>query len=117
MRRLAPKLITFDVTDTLLMTKLKQHYVEAASRHGCDGKSLDGDRLAVTFKTTFKRLEKEYPIYGKHTGLGWENWWRKLVHEVFRDQDRGFTKDQLDKVEQKKIFFMLYFYKNIFFFF
>ncbi|OXU25559.1 hypothetical protein TSAR_005827 [Trichomalopsis sarcophagae] len=101
MRLPIPRLITFDVTGTLLMTKLEQHYVEAAASHGLD--RIDVPRIAKAFKTNFKRLENEHPIFGKSTGLGWQNWWRSLVHEVFRDQDRAICSEKLDKIADSLI--------------
>lgn len=105
MRLPIPRLITFDVTGTLLMTKLEQHYVEAAASHGLN--RIDVPRIAKAFKTNFKRLENEHPIYGKNTGLGWQNWWRSLVHEVFRDQDRAICTEKLDKVSWIMIVYLI----------
>lgn len=92
--RVRPRLVTFDVTGTLLMTSL-EHYIEVGSQHGL---SIDSTKLAQSFKNNFKQLSKEHPIYGKHTGLGWEKWWRTMVHNVFRDQLTSVSKDDLNKV-------------------
>ncbi|XP_031846751.1 rhythmically expressed gene 2 protein [Nomia melanderi] len=90
-----PRLVTFDVTGTLLMTKLEEHYVEIGSQHGL---SVDPRKLAGSFKNSFHRLSIEHPVYGKHTGIGWENWWRQIVHNVFKDQDNYISDATLDKV-------------------
>ncbi|XP_076242414.1 rhythmically expressed gene 2 protein [Calliopsis andreniformis] len=90
-----PRLITFDVTGTLLMTKLEEHYVEIGSQHGL---SVDPRKLAGSFKSSFHKLSVEHPVYGKHTGIGWENWWRKIVHNVFKDQHSYASDATLDKV-------------------
>ncbi|XP_076664852.1 rhythmically expressed gene 2 protein [Andrena cerasifolii] len=90
-----PRLITFDVTGTLLMTKLEEHYVAIGSQHGL---SVDPRKLARSFKHNFHRLSKEHPVYGKHTGIGWENWWRQIVHNVFKDQHDYISDATLDKV-------------------
>ncbi|XP_076298230.1 rhythmically expressed gene 2 protein [Lasioglossum baleicum] len=89
-----PRLVTFDVTGTLLMTKL-EHYVEIGSQHGLP---VDQRKLARSFKNSFHRLSLEHPIYGKHTGIGWENWWRRIVHNVFKDQHNYISDDTVDKV-------------------
>lgn len=94
--RLIPRLITFDVTDTLLMTHLEHHYEHAAVSHGLPG--LDGKRMSRTFRASFKRLEVEHPVYGKNTGLGWEKWWRTIVHDVITEQHTGIKKEKLDNV-------------------
>lgn len=90
-----PRLITFDVTGTLLMTKLEEHYVEVGSQHGL---SVDPRRLARSFKNNLHKLSAEHPVFGKHTGMGWENWWRQIVHNVFRDQHNFVADATLDKV-------------------
>ncbi|KAG7211483.1 hypothetical protein KM043_010757 [Ampulex compressa] len=96
---LRPRLVTFDVTGTLLMTKL-EHYVEIGSQHGLD---VDPRILARSFKTNFHKLNEEHPIYGKHTGLGWENWWRTLVYNVFKEQHRYVSEPTLNKVANSLI--------------
>ena len=95
-----PRLITFDVTGTLLMTKLEEHYVDIGSQHGL---SVDAGKLARSFKNSFHKLSVEHPIYGKHTGIGWENWWRKIVHHVFKDQHSYVSDATLDKVANSLI--------------
>ncbi|OAD52735.1 Rhythmically expressed 2 protein [Eufriesea mexicana] len=100
MKLLRPRLITFDVTGTLLMTKLEEHYVEIGSQHGL---SVDPRKLARSFKNSFYRLSVEHPVYGKHTGIGWENWWRQIVHNVFKDQHNYISDATLDKVANSLI--------------
>ncbi|CAD1475546.1 unnamed protein product, partial [Heterotrigona itama] len=94
-----PRLITFDVTGTLLMAKL-EHYVEIGSQYGL---SIDRCKLARSFKNSFHKLSLEHPIYGKHTGIGWENWWRQIVHNVFKDQHNYVSDATLDKVANSLI--------------
>lgn len=95
MNRFWPRLVTFDVTGTLLMTKLEEHYVEIGSQYGL---LVEPRKLARSFKNNFARLSKAHPVYGKHTGLGWENWWRTIVHDVFREQHASVSTETLDKV-------------------
>lgn len=97
-----PRLITFDVTDTLLMTNLEKHYAEIGSQHGL---SIDPHKLARSFKNNFRKLSLEHPVYGKHTGIGWKNWWRQIVHNIFKEQHNYISDATLDKV--MKIFTML----------
>ncbi|KAL6268694.1 hypothetical protein P5V15_001822 [Pogonomyrmex californicus] len=98
--RIRPRLVTFDVTGTLLMTKLEEHYVEIGSQHGL---FVEPRKLARSFKNNFMQLSKEHPIYGKHTGLGWRNWWRTIVHNVFKEQHASVSIDTLDKVADSLI--------------
>ncbi|XP_014480012.1 PREDICTED: rhythmically expressed gene 2 protein-like [Dinoponera quadriceps] len=99
-RRVRPRLVTFDVTGTLLMTKLEEHYVDIGRQYGLH---IDSHRLARSFKSNFIQLAAEHPIYGRHTGLGWENWWRILVHKVFKDQHPFVSQDALNKVADNLI--------------
>lgn len=95
-----PRLVTFDVTDTLLTTKFAEHYVEIGSQHGL---LVEPGKLARSFKKNFAQLSKEHPIYGKYTGLGWKDWWRTIVHNVFREQHASVSTDTLDKVADSLI--------------
>lgn len=96
-----PKLVTFDVTGTLLMTKVKEHYCDIGAKH--DILINNPDLLSISFKKHFKRLSIEHPVFGKNTGLGWKNWWRCLVHDVFNDQNNNnkISADKLDQVNNK----------------
>lgn len=95
MKCVRPRLITFDATGTLLMARLEKHYTEIGSKHGL---SIEPHKLARSFENNFRRLAVEHPVFGKHTGLGWENWWRKIVHNVFRDQNEHISDKILDKI-------------------
>ncbi|EZA51076.1 hypothetical protein DMN91_002582 [Ooceraea biroi] len=98
--RIRPRLVTFDVTGTLLMTKLEEHYIEIGARHGLP---IEPGMLAQSFKSNFVRLSKEHPIFGKHTGLGWNKWWRSMVHNVFSDQHASVSRDTLDQIADSLI--------------
>ncbi|XP_020712194.2 rhythmically expressed gene 2 protein-like [Athalia rosae] len=95
MNLIRPRLVTFDVTGTLLMTALEVHYTEIGSLHGI---SMDSKKLVTSFKNNFHKLAQDHPIFGKTTGLGWQNWWRTIVYNVFRDQDKNSSEKTLDKV-------------------
>ncbi|KAG5344772.1 REG2 protein, partial [Acromyrmex charruanus] len=98
--RIRPRLVTFDVTGTLLMTKLEENYIKIGSQHGL---FIEPRKLARSFKNNFAQLSKEHPIYGKHTGLGWRNWWRMMVHNVFKEQHASVSTDTLDKIADSLI--------------
>ncbi|XP_012279292.1 rhythmically expressed gene 2 protein-like [Orussus abietinus] len=100
-RLLRPRLVTFDVTGTLLMTALEEHYAEVGLQHGLP--VLDREKLARSFKANYKKLSTEHPIYGLHTGLGWENWWRTIVFNVFKEQNRNACDTALGKVADSLI--------------
>lgn len=62
------------------------------------GITIDRNKLAPSFKRSYKKLTKHHPIYGKHTGLGWQKWWTAVVYDVFKDQDLKINQHTLDKV-------------------
>ncbi|KAI4492206.1 hypothetical protein M0802_009896 [Mischocyttarus mexicanus] len=95
MNRIIPRLITFDVTETLLMTNLKERYTEIGYKYGL---SIEPQQLARSFENNFRQLSIEHPIYGKYTGLGWENWWKTIVHNVFKEQNKNIPDATIDKV-------------------
>jgi len=88
------RLITFDVTGTLLRPRLEQ-FPKVGAQYGL---SIEPETLARSFKNSFAQLNKEHPIYGKHTGLGWIEWWKKMVYNVFRDQHESASNCTLDQV-------------------
>ncbi|XP_051161967.1 rhythmically expressed gene 2 protein-like isoform X2 [Leptopilina boulardi] len=95
MRFIRPKLITFDITGTLLKTDVKKHYVEVGLEHGI---IVDPVKLSKSFNINFKKISNDHPIFGKHTGLGSENWWRSVVYAVFKEQDSNISEEKLTKV-------------------
>lgn len=95
MKTIRPRLITFDVTGTLLKTGLEAHYTEIGTLHGL---TMEPSKLAASFKTNMNKLAAEHPVFGKHTGLGWENWWRTIVYNVFKEQNVNPCEKALEKV-------------------
>lgn len=96
MNILRPRLITFDVTGTLLKVKLDEHYLEVSSQYGL--KMANPQLLAPSFKYHFRNMCNEHPVFGKHTGISWENWWKNIVYNVFKDQDTKISEEILNKV-------------------
>lgn len=78
------KLVTFDVTDTLLSFRKPPavEYNDAVRRLGfpaiCEAK------LSAQFRMHFKQMNAEFPNFGRggSTQLSWENWWRRLIVHV-----------------------------------
>lgn len=96
------RLITFDVTDTLLQFKnsLGKQYSEIGALHGviCDKKAL-----AANFKTHWYQLKKEHPNFGRSTGIGWEEWWKLIVFRTFKDADLNADDQKLELVSTNLI--------------
>ncbi|XP_056649225.1 rhythmically expressed gene 2 protein-like [Diorhabda sublineata] len=91
------RLITFDFTNTLLKFKIGpgQQYGEIGALYGI---SCNHKTLANNFKNNFYKMSKEHPMYGRNTGLGWENWWKILVKESFKSCDLNIEDKKLDDV-------------------
>ncbi|KAJ8738066.1 hypothetical protein PYW08_000661 [Mythimna loreyi] len=77
------KLITFDVTNTLLKFKVPawQYYVMVAQDHGFKGTPED---VKTKFKVSFKHMWEEHPNFGKKS-IKWEDWWSQVVIMTLRD--------------------------------
>lgn len=96
MRFIRPvKLVTFDITGTLLKTDVRKHYAQVALEHGI---TVDTIKLSKSFTFNFKKFSTKHPIFGKHTGLGSENWWRALVYAIFKDQHSNISEETLSKI-------------------
>lgn len=79
-----PKLLTFDVTGTLLnfRSTVGQQYAKVADSFGINAKP---ELLTTKFKTTFKKMAADHPNFGQVTGIGWEAWWKQLVFVTFQE--------------------------------
>lgn len=76
------RLITFDVTDTVLkFTKPPVlQYKETAEKFGIT--SLNEQQLLASFKPCFMALSQKYPNYGSGSDIDWTIWWTQLVADV-----------------------------------
>lgn len=82
------KLITFDVTNTLLKFRVSagQQYAKVGSLYGVNA---DPDKLTAAFKTQWKILNNEHPNFGANTvkpsdsPITSSEWWKKLVFQTF----------------------------------
>ncbi|XP_044733070.1 rhythmically expressed gene 2 protein-like [Chrysoperla carnea] len=83
------RLITFDVTGTLLKFRNSpgREYANIGNLHGIKCTEQD---LNNKIKATIKNLNKTHPNYGKFSGIGWEKWWHKVIQSAFEE----FTTDE-----------------------
>lgn len=112
------RLITFDVTDTLLQfrTSPGKQYGEIGAMFGI----LTGkDDVAANFKSnwyeniiikknyeiiyvTFKffrhKMNRAHPNFGLKTKIGYEAWWKKLVLGTFHDSGVQIPDDKLEEL-------------------
>lgn len=76
------KLITFDVTDTLLGFRHPAaiEYVNAAKQFGHN--DIVADQVTQLFSKNFKHMARTYPNFGRVHEMAWEDWWRKLIANI-----------------------------------
>ncbi|RWS28840.1 rhythmically expressed gene 2 protein-like protein [Leptotrombidium deliense] len=89
------KLITFDVTNTLVLFKnsVGHEYCKVASAHKVPVNIQTEEKLKHSFKKQWKSWNEKHPNYGATTGLTSKQWWSALVNLTFRDA--GFTNEML----------------------
>lgn len=77
------KLVTFDVTNTLLKFKVPawQYYAMVAQDHGFKGTE---EEVKTKFKTSFKQMWEQHPNFGKKS-IEWEEWWTRVVSMTLKD--------------------------------
>jgi putative hydrolase of the HAD superfamily len=82
MNRQAFKLITFDITGTLLKYRSSPaiEYSNVLKKYGVKVKLSTLEDL-INKNWTF--MTKTHPNFGLNTGLGWEKYWRTYAHNVF----------------------------------
>lgn len=97
------KLVTFDITDTLLKFKRPPaiQYAKKASDFGYH--NVDQIKLAENFRKHFKQMDQLYPNFGSNTNMTWDNWWKKLVIDVFHSTDTSIPNDDIEKIANELI--------------
>lgn len=96
------RLVTFDVTDTLLKFRSSpgQQYGEIGAMYGilCDNNSL-----ATNFRAHWYKMNKEHPNFGLTSGLGWERWWKMIIIGTFKDAKFHVDEKKLDAISSHLI--------------
>lgn len=77
------KLVTFDVTDTLLKFKRPPGVEYAATATQLGYPNIDPDKIAAQFSSNFRQMNKDYPNFGRNV-MGWDTWWEKLIFNIFK---------------------------------
>lgn len=98
------KLITFDVTGTILALRqpVGFQYAKIGSLYGLNASA---ERLSVHFGLVFKKLSIEHPNFGESC-IGWANWWRQLVLRTFHNsiQDKNTCRPEtIEKISKHLI--------------
>ncbi|KAM7358866.1 rhythmically expressed gene 2 [Cochliomyia hominivorax] len=90
------RLITFDVTNTLLKfrTSPGKQYGEIGALFGV---LCDNDDLAKSFKSNWHKMNRLYPNFGKTSALmDWQQWWRELISHTFDECGAKIPDEKID---------------------
>ncbi|KAJ8876388.1 hypothetical protein PR048_020833 [Dryococelus australis] len=81
------RLVTFDVTGTLLKFRMSpgEKYAEVAANFGL---KVEPRVLTNNFRTHFRDMCRRHPNFGHTTGLGWKKWWTSVVVETFSSSEK-----------------------------
>eukprot|EP00112_Aurelia_sp_Birch-Aquarium-sp1_P006738 Seg1738.6 transcript_id=Seg1738.6/GoldUCD/mRNA.D3Y31 product="Haloacid dehalogenase-like hydrolase domain-containing protein 3" protein_id=Seg1738.6/GoldUCD/D3Y31 len=80
------RLITFDVTNTLLKIRgsVGEHYAAIANKYyGATQLSFDNEQTEVAFGRAYKEVNRLMPNFGYNNLISSEAWWYEVVHRVF----------------------------------
>ncbi|XP_068148430.1 rhythmically expressed gene 2 protein [Drosophila tropicalis] len=96
------RLITFDVTNTLLQfrTSPGKQYGEIGALFGA---RCDNNDLAKNYKANWYKMNRDYPNFGRDSSsstttpkMEWQQWWRKLIAGTFAESGSGISDEKLD---------------------
>ncbi|KZT61998.1 HAD-like protein [Calocera cornea HHB12733] len=88
------RLITFDAFDTIVRPRLPifVSYTQIFHKHNID---VSQDLVKRAFKPSFKKVEAEFPVYGKDVGMTPHDWWGKVIEGTL--EGAGIPKDVTEK--------------------
>ncbi|KAL1381482.1 hypothetical protein pipiens_013420, partial [Culex pipiens pipiens] len=102
------KLVTFDVTDTLLKFSRppEVQYALVARRHGCA--DVDERALARCFRSNFQRMARDHPNFGKCSSSlsgnrDWRWWWQTLVVDIFHESHSHLDRTKLQAIAEQLV--------------
>ncbi|XP_030569325.1 rhythmically expressed gene 2 protein [Drosophila novamexicana] len=95
------RLVTFDVTDTLLRLKEPtKQYAETAEACGISG--INKSQLERCFRQQFKLMSRTHTNFGRCTpDMNWQAWWRQVVINTFTCADASLSRAQLQTVAEQ----------------
>lgn len=100
------KVITFDCTNTLLYFKIppSQMYLKTALEMGEKKENFNENfDMMKSFRSNFKDLNKNHPIFGKKS-IGYNEWWTRLVTKVLKEATADkINENSCNKIAQKLI--------------
>ncbi|KAK9703651.1 Haloacid dehalogenase-like hydrolase [Popillia japonica] len=89
------KLVTFDVTNTILKFRSTpgKQYGEIGALYGA---LSDDNVLAANFKSQWRKMNREHPNFGLKTGISWQEWWTRIVKGTFANTQFEVPEKKLD---------------------
>lgn len=96
------KLITFDVTDTLLKFKRHPGIEYAATATALGYRNVDADKIAAQFASNFRQMNNDYPNFGRFK-ISWEKWWQMLIGNIFKSAGTSLSEDDIDRIADELI--------------
>lgn len=96
------KLITFDITDTLLKYKRPPGIEYAATATALGLPNVDPDKIAAQFSSNFRQMENDYPNFGRNK-ISWETWWEKLIFNIFKSAGTTFGEKDIRRLTSELI--------------
>ncbi|GAB6022435.1 hypothetical protein CHUAL_006548 [Chamberlinius hualienensis] len=96
------KLLTFDVTNTLLKFACSPgaQYAKIAALYGVQ---TDPEKLTVAFKTLWKSMSKDHPNFGARSGMGYKDWWTRMVEQTFHNSGYKVDINNMKKISEHLI--------------
>ncbi|CAH2103244.1 unnamed protein product [Euphydryas editha] len=78
------KLVTFDVTNTLLKFRKApwDYYANVAKKSGFNG---NGISIKNKLLNNYSIMTKQYPNFGKDS-ISWQQWWSKIIEMTFQGE-------------------------------
>lgn len=94
------KLLTFDVTNTLLRLRTSpgREYANVARTFDVN---VQSDKLDRVYRSVWAEKKSEHPIYGLAHGHTTEQWWADFVHRVFRRAGYVGSAAALERIADK----------------
>ncbi|XP_064616401.1 haloacid dehalogenase-like hydrolase domain-containing protein 3 [Liolophura sinensis] len=94
------KLLTFDVTNTILRVagSVGQQYAHVAKKFNV---SLDVRSLNEAFKGVWLTHSRLYPNFGQAAGQSCQQWWAGVVEETFRFAGHSVSEQQLRPINEE----------------
>lgn len=96
------RLVTFDATNTILKftANIGKTYSDIGEKHGV---KCDANELTESFKHQFKKMSSENPHFGCTDGISWQNWWRSVVFQTFKNCQGDIMDSKLAKISEELI--------------